>query len=131
MLKIGLIALGALSLTAAAPSGQPPFDVHVDVPQDHGPQEVNTLVRVFPRGGSSGWHVHPGTEIAYLVSGEMALQSAGAPPRRMRPGDHFVMPRGVAHNGIAIGPKPAKVLITYVVDKGAPVRAAVPPPPGQ
>ena len=125
--KIALVAAAAALLAAGAPPPLP-FDVHVDVPQDRGPQEVNTLVRVFPRGGSSGWHVHPGTEIAYLLSGEMELQSAGAPPRRMRPGDHFVMPRGVAHNGVTIGSRPAKVLITYVVDKGVPVRSPVPPP---
>lgn len=131
MRKIGLLAAAAISLGAAQPSAPPPFDVHVDVPQDRGAQAVNTLVRVFPRGGSSGWHVHPGTEVAYLLSGEMELRSAGAPPRRMRPGDHFVMPRGRAHNGVTIGSRPAKVLVTYVVDKGVPVRSAVPPPPGQ
>jgi quercetin dioxygenase-like cupin family protein len=131
MRKIGLLLAAALSLAAAAPSAPPPFDVHVAVPQDRGVQEVNSLVRVFPRGGTSGWHVHPGTEIAYLLSGEMELQSVGAPPRRMRPGDHFVMPRGRAHNGVTVGPRPAKVLVTYVVDKGVPVRSAVPPPQGQ
>lgn len=131
MVRTAIAIAALLSLTAASPPAPPPFDVHLDVPQDHGPQEVNTLTREFPRGGSSGWHVHPGTEIAYLVSGEMELRSANAPPRRMRPGDHFVMPRGVAHNGVNVGKKPAKVVITYLVDKGAPVRSAVPPPAGQ
>lgn len=131
MRKSAFLFAAAAMLAAAAPSAPPVFDVHVDVPQDRGSQDVNTLVREFPVGGSSGWHVHHGTEIAYLVSGEMELRSAGAPPRRMRAGDHFVMARGVAHNGINVGRIPAKVVITYVVDKGAPVRSPVTPPPGQ
>ena len=131
MRKAITLALALAAPAAAAPARPappPPFDVRLDVPQDNGPQTVNTLTRTFPVGGASGWHVHPGTEVAYLLSGAMELRSANALPRRMRVGDHFVMPRGIAHNGINVGRVPAMVVITYVVDSGAPVRSAVPDP---
>lgn len=121
-------ALLAAPLAAAAPAAPPPMDVHVDVPQDKGPQHVNVLIREFPVGGSSGWHVHPGVEIAYLVSGEMSLEEEGKSTRRLLPGDSFTVARGVAHNGVNLGKEPARLVLTYVVDKDAPVRTSVPAP---
>lgn len=99
-----------------------------DVPADKGQQEVQVVKREFPVGGSSGWHVHPGVETAYVLSGEMLFEMAGQPPRRMHAGDSMTAARGTAHNGTNIGKGPARLLITYVVDKGAPVRQSVPAP---
>ena len=119
----------AACLFAAMPAlAAEPLDHHLDVPQDTGPQHVNVLVREFPVGGSSGWHVHPGVEIAYVLEGDMTLEQAGQPIRRLGPGDSFLMPRGVAHNGANVGKVPARMVITYVYDKDAPVRSPVPAP---
>ena len=119
------VLVAASPLLAEAP---PALDLHFDVPQDKGPQQVNTLVREFPVGGSSGWHVHPGVEIAYLVTGEMTLEQAGLPTRMLHPGDSFLVPRGLAHNGANVGKVPARLVITYVYDKDAPLRTPVPAP---
>lgn len=127
--SLALLVLSALPLALGA-AAAPPTDIHLDVPQDKGPQHVNVLTREFPVGGSSGWHVHPGVEIAWLQSGEMELQEAGKPPRRLKAGDSFMMPRGVAHNGINLGAEPARLVITYVVDKDAPVRTPAQTLPG-
>lgn len=122
-------AIAFAGLLAAAPVlASPAMDFHLDVPQDKGPQHVNTLVREFPVGGSSGWHVHPGVEVAYLLAGEMTLDQAGQPTRRLSPGDSFLMPRGVAHNGVNVGKVPARLVITYIYDKDAPLRTPVPAP---
>jgi len=129
-----IFLVAALPIAAApgkpTPAPPPPsaFDVRVPVPDAHGAQDVNVLQREFPVGGASGWHVHPGIEIAYLLSGEMELRSEGVPPRRMKPGEHFVMSRGVRHNGINLGKVPARVMITYIVDRGAAVRTAAQSP---
>jgi quercetin dioxygenase-like cupin family protein len=98
----------------------------LDVPQDKGPQHVTTLVREFPMGGSSGWHRHAGTEIAYLIAGQMTLEREGQAMRLLHPGDSFVVARGVAHNGVNIGKEPARLVITYLVDKGSPLRIPAP-----
>jgi len=130
--KLALALALTTALTGAAPPPAPlpaPLPITTfDVPQDKGQQEVQVLKREFPVGASSGWHVHPGVETAYLLSGTMSLEMAGQPRMIQHPGDTFTVPRGVAHNGANIGKVPARLLITYVVDKGAPVRTAVPPP---
>lgn len=122
-------ALLAAPAVAEAPPAPAPFDVKIDVPQDK-PQQVNMLLRTFPIGSGSGWHVHPGDEIAYMLDGEMMLEQAGEPVRRLVPGDSFAMPRGRPHNGINIGTVPARLVITYVTDSGAPQRKSVEAPGG-
>lgn len=119
-----LIAALVLPLLGAAP---PATLQTLDVPQDKGPQQVIVQVREFAPGAQSGWHVHPGVEMAYVVSGEMEMVSAGG-VRRLGPGESFQMPRGQAHNGFNPGAVPAKVVITLVFDKGAEPRQAVPAP---
>ena len=124
-------AAAAAAASQPVPPSPPPTSVPIvtyDVPQDKGGQEVQILKRTFPVGSSSGWHVHPGVETAYLLSGEMLLEMAGRQPMRLRAGDSFTAPRGVAHNGRNPGKIPARMVITYVIDKGAPVRSAVPVP---
>ena len=97
------------------------------VPADHGEQVLLVQAREFEAGAESGWHVHPGVEIAYVVSGQMELVTAGG-VRRLGPGDSFVMPRGEAHNGGNPGGETARVTITLVVDKGVPPRQPVTAP---
>lgn len=80
--------------------------------------------RVFPVGGESGWHVHPGTEVAYVTVGRLELRIKGK-ITQLEPGDSFTVPRGVAHNGINQGTEAAQVVITLVVDKGLPPRQSV------
>lgn len=124
------IALAMLLVAQPAAADAPSsgdYSVHFDVPQNMGPQHLNALIREFPVGGSSGWHTHPGIEIAYLIEGEMTLETEMG-VRRLKPGDNFLMPRGVPHNGANIGKVPVRLLVTYVLDKGAPVRTMVDPP---
>ena len=117
----------ALAASAAAEAPSPP-EVHFDVPQDKGPQQVTVTTREFPVGGSSGWHIHAGVEIGQLVSGQLMLEQEGRPARRLSPGDSMIVPRGVAHNGVNIGSVPARLAITFVTDKDTPLRTPVPPP---
>ena len=130
ILLAGLIAVpfAPASALADTPAPPPAAITSTDVPQDKGPQVVDVLVREFPVGGGTGWHVHSGVEIAYLVAGEMSLEQEGQPARRQLPGQVFMVPRGVKHNAINVGTVPARLVVTLVVDKGQPLRTAVPPP---
>jgi quercetin dioxygenase-like cupin family protein len=119
-----ILLAAALPLLGAAP---PAILQTLDVPQDKGPQQVIVQVREFDPGASSGWHVHPGVEIAVVESGEMEMVTAGG-VRRLGPGDSFQMPRGTAHNGVNPGSVPARVVITLVLDKGAEPRQSVAAP---
>lgn len=131
-----LIALLAAFAATAAMGKTPPQNpapsvpveiTKLDVPQDKGPQVVHVQEREFAPGATSGWHIHPGVEIAYLISGEMELMTAGG-TRHLKPGDSFVIPRGEAHNGLNSGAGNAKLVITLVVDRDAPARQAVESP---
>jgi len=83
--------------------------------------------RDFAAGAESGWHVHPGTEVAYVTAGRLELRVKGK-VTVLEAGDSFTMPRGVPHNGINPGGETAKAVITLVVDKGAQPRQSVPAP---
>jgi quercetin dioxygenase-like cupin family protein len=119
-----------MALTAAAPAATGPVThAQIDVPRTNS-QQVVVQSREFAPEASSGWHVHAGTEIAYVISGEMELVTAER-VIVLKPGDSFTMPRGVAHNGRNAGAVPAQIVITLVVDKRAPLRTAVPAPNGR
>lgn len=117
----------ALALAASAPVAPTLTIAELPVPQGGAEQVVIVQSRDFGPGVESGWHVHPGTEIAHIVSGEMELVTKGG-VRRLGPGDSFVMPRGEAHNGCNPGTGMARVVITLVVDRGVPARQPVPVP---
>ncbi|MDT9012647.1 MAG: hypothetical protein RL671_2189 [Pseudomonadota bacterium] len=113
--------------TASAPSASvPQTHAQIDVPRARA-QQVIVQSREFPAGGESGWHIHPGTEIAYITAGQLELRVKGK-TTYLNPGDSFTVPRGVAHNGANHASEAAHVVITLVVDKGVPARQAVSAP---
>ena len=120
------LTLLAAAIATAVPA--PPQAV-VELPQDHGPQDAIVVERTFPVGGDSGWHTHPGYEIGHVVSGETELHTAEGTVR-YRTGETFVIPRGVVHNGANAGGVPTVLVITYVVDRGAPPRSEAADPGG-
>jgi quercetin dioxygenase-like cupin family protein len=67
-----------------------------------------------------GRHTHPGPESGYMLEGEMVLLIDGQPPRPLKAGDSYTVPAGAIHDGKS-GPKGAKVIATYVVEKGKPL----------
>jgi quercetin dioxygenase-like cupin family protein len=89
---------------------------------------VHVVTRDIPAGEAIPWHTHPGVEIAYVESGNVELEVAGKGKQVLSPGGHFMVPRGVVHSGRNVGSQPARLVITYVVDKDAPLRSPAEPP---
>jgi quercetin dioxygenase-like cupin family protein len=122
----GGIAL-SLGLTAALYAQQPGFtrkmlqDQNLGIPDRHAVQ----VVAEFVPGGAAGKHTHPGEELGYVMEGTLQLDVAGQPPRTVKAGETFFIPAGVVHDGKNIGSGPAKVLATYIVEKGKPVATPV------
>ncbi len=116
----------ALFLAAAAPS-VPITHAALDVPDGQIAQQVIVQERAFPSGSESGWHTHPGTEVAVMVSGTMELMTKGG-VRRVSAGESFTIPRGMPHNARNGESDTAKLVLTLVVDKGAAPRQPVPAP---
>lgn len=121
-----LAPIVATAAAASSPGAAPQTLAQFDVPRARA-QQVIVQSREFPAGGESGWHVHPGTETAYIISGRLELRVKGK-TTLLEPGDSFTMPRGVPHNGINRSDKAAAVVLTLVVDKGVPPRRNVPAP---
>ena len=118
-----VLLIAALSATALVCAQQAGFsrrvlqDQNMSDPERHAVQ----VVAEFAPGVAAGKHTHPGEELGYVLEGTLELQVTGEPPRTLKAGEAFFIPAGVVHDGKNIGSGPAKVLATYVVEKGKPV----------
>jgi len=119
----GALILGVVSLGAAPPAVNLTTDVDMAGPA----QSVVFLEREFAPGQSSGLHLHHGVEMNVVIQGELRVTLKGEAPRIMRAGDSILIPRETPHEAVNIGTGPAKVVITYVVDKGRPLKEPVAP----
>ena len=76
-------------------------------------------------GGSTGRHTHFGVEVGYVLSGTSLLEIEGEAPKNLKAGDSYTIPAGKVHNATAKDGE-AKVLATYVVEKGKPLATPAP-----
>jgi quercetin dioxygenase-like cupin family protein len=67
-----------------------------------------------------GRHTHPGPESGYVLEGDFTLLVEGQPPLPLKAGDSYKVPSGAIHDARS-GEKGAKVIATYVVEKGKPL----------
>ena len=75
----------------------------------------------FQAGVGSGRHTHPGEEIGYVLEGQVEVVIDGKPAIQLKAGESFFIPAGLVHEGRNVGQTAAKILATYVVEKGKPV----------
>ena len=126
VLTVGVIA-GATGarLLAAQPVPFKATDLlKTDVVGMEGIEVVVTLVEVAPRA-TIGKHTHPGEEFGYLLEGSLEVQIEGKPAATLKAGDAFFVPAGTVHAAKNVGSGAAKVLATYVVEKGKPLASMI------
>ena len=90
-----------------------------------------TIVQVMteiPCGVESGWHIHPGEEIGFILEGTVVMSIAGRPALTLRAGDGFLIPPRVPHNALDLGPETGRMLSTYLVDPREPLATLVDSP---
>ena len=75
----------------------------------------------FQPGVASGRHTHFGEEAAYVLEGLVEVTIDGKPAATFKAGETFFIPAGAVHEGKNIGTSVAKILGTYIVDKGKPL----------
>ena len=80
----------------------------------------------FPAGSETGRHTHPGEEISFVEAGPFVLEIEGQPAKTLKTGEPFFVPAGVIHNGHPAAGGTAKVVATYVIEKGKPVSTPAP-----
>jgi quercetin dioxygenase-like cupin family protein len=69
---------------------------------------------------SIGRHTHPGPESGYVLEGDFELLIDGQPSRKLKAGDSYLVPSGAIHDAKS-GASGAKVIATYVIEKGKPL----------
>ena len=75
----------------------------------------------FAPGGTTGRHTHPGDEYATVIEGTLELHVHGRAPRRVSAGEAYHNARGVIHETRNTGPGVARVVSTFVIEKGRPL----------
>jgi quercetin dioxygenase-like cupin family protein len=130
-LKVAILAVVMLGLAAvgvAVSAQQPGFkrnmlqQVDISVPG----REVVTAVGEFQPGASSGRHSHPGEEVGYVLEGTVVVEQDGKPPVTLGPGKAFLIPSGTIHNATNTGSGVARVVASYIVEKGTPLATPAP-----
>lgn len=84
-------------------------------------REAVQMLAEIPSGGSAGRHTHPGEEISYVLEGTVLIEMDGKPAMTLKAGQVFLIPAGRIHNATNKGPQTAKVVVTYVIEKGKPI----------
>src|SRR4051812_16957676 len=69
-----------------------------------GREIVQVLIEV-PAGVESGWHMHPGEEVGYILAGTVEIMIQGQPTLTLKAGDGFLMPPRTPHNALDLGPE--------------------------
>lgn len=94
-----------------------------DVPDDKY-ETIIGLAEIAPNV-NIGRHTHFGVEAGFVVEGEATLLVAGQPDKPLKPGDSYQIGPGAAHDARS-GDKGAKIIATYVVEKGKPLTTPAP-----
>ena len=122
------VALAAGTLGAGVLNAQQPGFKRVELQRhDIGtPGHEAVLARgEFTPGAAAPKHTHPGEEVAYVLEGQVTLEIEGKPPVTLQTGDVFFVPAGTVHSAKNAGTTPAKILSTYIVEKGKPLATPV------
>jgi quercetin dioxygenase-like cupin family protein len=120
MVVAGLAALAVTGVVIAQQSGFTRTALQTHDLSAPGRMVVQARAEFDP-GVAAGRHTHPGEELGYVLEGQLELRIDGQPPRIVKAGEVFFVPAGIVHDGINTGSGKAKVLATYVVEKGKPV----------
>ncbi len=95
-----------------------------DIVDIAGHKAVMALIEA-PANADIARHIHPGTEISYILDGSGTLTVEGEPPREIKAGDSFMIPAGRPHGGKS-GPNGIKLVGVYVVEKDKPLASPAP-----
>ena len=128
MIKKTLLALSVIARASASALAQQASIKRTPLQTANFPEDYSTGTvsgEVAP-GASSGRHTGPGTEIGYVLDGEVGLVVEGQETKHLKAGDSWQIPPGVPHNAKTSGDKPMKYIGIYVVDRTKPLAGPAP-----
>ena len=91
-------------------------------------REIVQVETLIPVGVESGWHVHPGEEVGYIIAGQVEMMVRGRATVVLHAGDGFLIPPRTPHNARDLGPETGRMLSTYLVEIGQPIATFVDQP---
>jgi quercetin dioxygenase-like cupin family protein len=91
-------------------------------------REIVQVLTEIPCGIESGWHIHPGEEVGYIVAGTVEMMIKDRATLTLHAGDGFLIPPRVPHNALDVGPDTGHMLSTYIVEIGQPLATFVDAP---
>ena len=89
-------------------------------------RDIVQVLTEIPAGVESGWHMHPGEEVGYILAGTVQMQIRDRPTLTLHAGDPFLIPPRTPHNALDLGPDTGHMLSTYVVETGQPIATFAP-----
>src|SRR5437763_1509441 len=84
-------------------------------------REIVQVLTEIPVGVESGWHIHPGEEVGYILAGTVEMRIRDADTVILHAGDGFLILPRTPHNARDLGPRTGRMLSTYLVDPGQPL----------
>ena len=92
----------------------------------HGPssipgREIVQVLTEIPAGVASGWHMHPGEEVGYILAGTVQMEIRDRPTLTLKAGAPFLIPPRTPHNALDLGPETGQMLSTYIVEVDEPI----------
>jgi quercetin dioxygenase-like cupin family protein len=84
-------------------------------------REIVQVLTEIPAGVESGWHMHPGEEVGYILAGTVEMRIEGKPTLTLHTGNGFLIPPRTPHNALDLGPETGQMLSTYIVEIGPPL----------
>ena len=94
-------------------------------------REIVQVLTEIPAGVESGWHIHPGEEVGYIVAGTVRMMIEGRSPLMLPAGSPFLIPPRVPHNALDLGPETGRMLSTYIVEVDQPLSTFTEVTPGE
>ena len=83
--------------------------------------EVISAMVELPPGFKLGRHTHHGSVMATVLDGQLMIAIEGRPEKTYSAGQSLEVTDSVIHDEGAVGSKPAKLVVVYVVEKGKPL----------
>jgi quercetin dioxygenase-like cupin family protein len=84
-------------------------------------REIVQVITEIPPGVESGWHIHPGEEVGFIVAGTVEMMIKDQLTLVLHAGDPFLIPPRTPHNALDRGSETGCMLSTYIVEVGQPL----------
>ena len=122
--RVSLVSMAAWIVAAGLCVAQQPAFKRTELQRGDlsasGREGVQALAE-FPPGVAAGKHTHPGEEMGYVLDGTFRIEIDGQPAVTKKTGEVFLVPAGRPHNATNVGSAAARILATYIVEKGKPL----------